>query len=72
MLDSVVKIKKKYFLQPVSEEPKFEIKNNKMENCLNDDLDNEYSRSNRENLPLLIQGQLSEKLKNFSNFLLQS
>ena len=54
MLDSVVKIKKKYFPQPVSEECKFEIKNNKMENRLNDDLDHEHSPTNRENLPLLI------------------
>ena len=28
--------------------------------------DNEYSHSNRENLPLPIQRQLSEKLKTFS------
>ena len=32
--------------------------------------DYEYSRSNKENLPLPIQRQLSEKLKTFSNFLL--
>ena len=30
----------------------------------------EYSRSNRENLPLPIQRQLSEKLKTFPQFLL--
>ena len=29
-------------------------------------MDNEYSHSNRENLPLPIQRQLSEKLKTFS------
>ena len=30
-----------------------------------------YSRSNRENLPLPIQRQLSEKLKNFSEFFIR-
>ena len=31
-------------------------------------LDDKYSRSNRENLPLPIQRQLSKKLKTFSQF----
>ena len=33
--------------------------------------DYDYSRSNRERSPLPIQRQLTEKLKTFSNFLLQ-
>ena len=39
MLDSVIKIKKKYYPQTLLEECKFKIKNTKMENLINNDLD---------------------------------
>ena len=39
MLDSVVKVSKKYYPQTLLEECKYEIKKNKMENLINDDLD---------------------------------
>ena len=39
MLDSVIKVKKKYYPQTLLEECKFEIKKTKMENLVNDDLD---------------------------------
>ena len=39
MLDSVVRIKKKYYPQTLLEECKYEIKKTKMENLINDDLD---------------------------------
>ena len=38
MLDSVVKVKKKYYPQTVLEEYKYEIKKTNMENLINDDL----------------------------------
>ena len=39
MLDSVVTVSKKYYPQTLLEEWKYEIKNTKMENLINDDLD---------------------------------
>ena len=39
MLESVVKVKKKYYPQTLLEEWKHEIKKTKMENIINDDLD---------------------------------
>ena len=39
MLDSVIKANKKHYLQRLLEECKYEIKMNKMENLINDDLD---------------------------------
>ena len=39
MLDSVIKINKKYHPQALLEECMYEIKKNKMENLINDDLD---------------------------------
>ena len=39
MLDSVNRVNKKYYLHTLVEECKYEIKRNKMENLLNDDLD---------------------------------
>ena len=39
MLDSVIRANKKYYLQILLEECKYEIKKNKMENLINDDLD---------------------------------
>ena len=39
ILDSVIKVKKKYHPQTLLEECKFEIKNTKMENLINNDLD---------------------------------
>ena len=39
MLDSVIKVRKKYYPQTLLEECKHEIKKTKMENLVNDDLD---------------------------------
>ena len=39
MLDSVVKVKKKYYPQTLLEECKYEIKKTKMENLTNDELE---------------------------------
>ena len=39
MLDSVNRVNKKYYPHTLFEEYKYEIKRNKMENLLNDDLD---------------------------------
>ena len=39
MLDSFIKVSKKYYPQALLEECKYKIKNNKMENLINDDLD---------------------------------
>ena len=43
MLDSIVKVKKKYYSQALLEECKFEIKKAKMENLINDDLEKSSS-----------------------------
>ena len=39
MIDSVFRVNKKYYPETLLEECKYEIKNNKMENLINDDLD---------------------------------
>ena len=39
MLDSVIRLNKNYYPQTLLEEFKYEIKKNKMENLINDDLD---------------------------------
>ena len=39
MLDSIIREDKKYYPQTLLEEFKYEIKKNKMENLINDDLD---------------------------------
>ena len=39
MLDSVVKVKKKYYPQTLFEECKYEIKKTKMENLIDDELE---------------------------------
>ena len=39
MLNSVIRVSKKYYPQSLLEECKYEIKKNKMENLINDDLD---------------------------------
>ena len=39
MLDSVIRVNKNYYPQILLEECKYEIKKNKMENLINDDLD---------------------------------
>ena len=39
MLDSVIRVDKKYYPQTLLEECKYEIKNNKMENLINVDFD---------------------------------
>ena len=39
MLDSVIRANKKHYPQKLQEECKYELKKNKMENFINDDLD---------------------------------
>ena len=39
MLDSLIRANKKYYPQTLLKECKYEIKKNKMENLINDDLD---------------------------------
>ena len=39
MLDTVIKVNKKYYPQKLLEECKYIIKNDKMQNLINDDLD---------------------------------
>ena len=39
MLDSAIKVNKKYYPQTLLEECKYVIRKNKMENLINDDLD---------------------------------
>ena len=39
MLDSVIRVNKRHYLQTLLEECRYTIKNNKMENLINDDLD---------------------------------
>ena len=39
VLDSAIRAKKRYYLQTLLEKCKYEIKKNKMENLINDDLD---------------------------------
>ena len=49
MLDSVIRANKNYIPQTLLEESKYEIKKNKMENLINDDLDpNSSDESNSE------------------------
>ena len=53
MLDFVIRVNKKYYPQTLLEECKYEIKNNRMENLINDDLnpsssDNESDESDNE------------------------
>ena len=43
MLDSIIRVHKKYYPQTLLGEWKYEIKKNKMENLLNDDLDSSSS-----------------------------
>ena len=43
MIDSVVKVKKKYYPQTLLEECKYETKNIKMENLINDELETSSS-----------------------------
>ena len=49
MLDSVIRVNKKYYPQTLLEECKYEIKNNKMENLINDDLDQSSSDNESNN-----------------------
>ena len=39
MLDSIIRVKKKYYPQTLLEECKYAVRKNKMENLINDDLD---------------------------------
>ena len=62
MLDSVIRVNKKYCPQTLSEECKYEIKKNKMENLINDDLD--LSSSDNELIVRLIMGLIMMNLMN--------
>ena len=49
MLDSVIRVNQRYYPQALLEECKYEIKKNKMENLINDDLDpSSYDESDSE------------------------
>ena len=49
MLDSVIRVNKKYYPQTLLEECKYVIRKNKMENLINDDLDlSSYDGSDNE------------------------
>ena len=49
MLDSVIRVSKKYYPQTLLEECKYEIKKTKMENLINDDLDLSSSDDHADN-----------------------
>ena len=49
MLDSVIRVNRKYYPQTLLEECKYEIKKNKMENLINDDLDPSSSDNDTDN-----------------------
>ena len=49
MLDSVIRVNEKYYLQKFLEECKYKIKNNKMKNVINDDLDLSSSDNESDN-----------------------
>ena len=49
MLDSVTKVNKKYYTQLLLEESKYEIKNTKMKNLINDDLEQSSHDDETEN-----------------------
>ena len=49
MLDSVIKLNKKYYLQILLEKRKYEIKKTKIENLINDDLELSSSEDETEN-----------------------
>ena len=49
MLDSVIRVNKSYYPQTLFEECKYEIKKNKMENLINDDLDPSSSDNESDN-----------------------
>ena len=49
MLDSVIRVNKKYYPQTLLEECKYKIKKNKMENLINDDLDSNSSDNESDN-----------------------
>ena len=48
MLNSVIRVNKKYYPQTLLEECKYVIRKNKMKNLINDDLDDSDSESDNE------------------------
>ena len=48
MLDSVIRVNKKYYPQTLLEECKYVIRKNKLENLINDDLDESDNESDNE------------------------
>ena len=49
MLDSIIKVNKKYNSQTLSEECKYKTKKTKMENLINDDLESSSSDNDSDN-----------------------
>ena len=49
MIDSVIRVNKKYYPQTLLGECKYEIKKNKMKNLINDDLDPSSSDNDTDN-----------------------
>ena len=50
MLDSVIRVNKKYYSQTLLEECKYETKKNKMENLINDDFNSSSSDESGEQI----------------------
>ena len=48
MLGSVIRVKKKYYPQTILEECKYAVRKNKMENLINDDLEESDNESDNE------------------------
>ena len=51
MLDSVIRVNKRYYPQTLLEEFKYEIKKSKMENLINDDFDSSSSDNESDSEP---------------------
>ena len=49
LLDSVIRVSKRYYPQKLLEECKYEIKKIKMENLINDDLDESVNETKSDN-----------------------
>ena len=67
MLDFVLRVNKKYYPQTLLEKCKYEIKKNKMENLINDDLDpssSNESKSDSESRMILIMNLPTRQIMN--------
>ena len=60
MLDSVIRVNKKYYPQTLLEEYKYEIKKNKMENLISDDLDSSSSDESENEIDIEVDYESNE------------